>query len=599
MTMIRATRFYAVVLFCFFAFEIHATNVVVVKDLAKVLLLPYGDAKMLGLVKKGESFKVVTKKNDWFNIEYKNSIGWIFQDNVRTDVQAVVLAPLPSPASPTQPLPQTQSSKPPQSTVEQPKNSTDITAEKIESRLLKKPNFSQSVKPKKSQSFSVDLPLPHTIQEKLSSNKNETQKGKQGSLQVQSGNSGEIRQITDAPVRQNIEAKSLDQGKSNLNSQYSGSQTIKDSFSSLLKPENTGDEVKKFFEVDDTIINVYSEDKSTSPILGFAKKGECFVLMKSENDWCQIRFGNAEAWIEASSGKALDNPSFANNLPRVFTIIGLAIGLIVVIILFFVLATVLKRSKSSRRISIKKDLLLIAHTEKEIQYSLTNDTTSLSKCFSEIGFKVNFASDMDHAKNLLMHYLPDVIVIDWQLGNHILQSVESVLANRTSTTNILVVFYNVPDASTTSKSTVIPNVAYLGISFSDRDVFKLVTPLIITESETKSIRKSVESSALGGDIGAGSLIEVMQFIEIGGKTGCLFIIEEEKPYGLIYFEQGRLTYAASQGKQGRDAVFEILGLKIGKFHFVKDKTTSTKNISVSTLEILMEWTKAVDEAHRL
>ncbi len=619
MTMIRVSRFIAILLICFFAFKSHATNVVVVKDLAKVLLLPYGDAKMLGLVKKGESFKVVTKKNDWYNIEYKNSIGWIFQDNVRTDAQATVLAPLPpqapSPPVQQQPLPQIQVPKQNQN-VEMPKTveSVDITAEKIESRLLKKPTFQQAVKPKKSPSFSVDLPLPRSesptaererknkefpgkpaagtisLQEKQTVNRNENiYKNKQYASQVQSGSSGEIKQISDVSAQSVAENKISDTAKL----------TTKDTAASLLRPNESSDDIKKFFEVGDSIINVYAENKSTSTILGFAKKGECFILLKSENAWCQIRFGNSEAWVEESSGKALDNPAFSNNLPQILTIIGVSIGLIVVIILIFVLITFLKRSQASRRVSIKKDLLLIAHTEKEVQYSLTNTTTSLSKCFSEIGFKVNYAADMEHAKNLLMHYLPDVIVIDWQLGNHILQSVESVLANRTSTTNILVVFYNVPDASAMPKSAVVPNVAYLGISFYDRDVFKLVTPLIITESETKSIRKSVESSALGGDIGPGSLIEVMQFIEIGRKTGCLFITQQEKPYGLIYFEQGRLTYAASQGKQGRDAVFEILGLKTGKFHFVKDKITSTKNVSVSTLEILMEWTKAVDEAHRL
>jgi hypothetical protein len=196
-----------------------------------------------------------------------------------------------------------------------------------------------------------------------------------------------------------------------------------------------------------------------------------------------------------------------------------------------------------------------------------------------------------------MHYLPDVIVVDWHLGNTVMHEVESVLKNRTSTTNILVIFYNVPDISSMTQSAIIPNAHFLSISFSDREIFKLVTPLIITESETKSIRRSVESSALGGEIGHGSLIEVMQFIEIGSKTGCLYIVQE-KPFGLIYFEQGRCTYAASQAKQGRDAAFEILGLKTGHFNFVLDKVSQTKNVNLSTLEILMEWTKTVDEAHR-
>jgi len=271
---------------------------------------------------------------------------------------------------------------------------------------------------------------------------------------------------------------------------------------------------------------------------------------------------------------------------------------VIILVLVIVLVVISLRSKSTRKVSVKKDLLIIAKSEKQIQYSLTDATTTMSKCFSEIGFEIQTTSSFERAANLLAHSEPDVIVVDWQTDHRALSLLESIFASRRSANRHPGDFYNVPDAEVMRKPDAFSNVHFLGIAFSDRDLFKLVTPIIISKGKAKAIRKSVETSALGGEIGQGSLIEVMQFIEIGRKTGCLYVVID-RPFGLIYFEQGRLSYAATQTQQGREAVFELLNLKKGHFHFVLDKTSQTKNVDLSTLEILMEWTKTVDEAHRV
>jgi hypothetical protein len=622
MTMSFAVRVVAFFCLVFFTIADAATTVVVVKDLARVVLLPYGDAKLLGLVKKGDQFKVISKKNDWYNIEYKNTIGWIFQDNVKTDLRsdtrietaskepataaaaskpqappAVVAVPAPPPPPAIQPSQPSQPQRQ-QNTFEikKPQEKPEITSEKIEARL-KKP----STKQKKTQSFTVDLPpVPVTPSDA----------GKEKTLPVAEETTAVALPLapsavsTEAPptpapstAAARPEVSNPSPEKLLAKQSRTSSPSAKDSILTPVQPQEKGEEVKKYFEVLENSAKVLASVNPESPILGMARKHDCYILLFEGKSWCKIRFGNDEGWVDRRLGRVVDQPTMAKTIPRILLFASVGCGVLVILILIVVFLTVSLRTKAARRVAVRKDLLIIAHSEKDVQLSLTDSSTSLSKCFSEIGFKVNYASDMDHARNLLMHYLPDVVVVDWQLGDNVKQAVESVLMNRTSTANILVIFYNVPDVASVTQSQVIPNAQYLGISFSDRDIFRLVTPLILTESETKSVRRSVESSALGGEIGQGSLIEVMQFIEIGGKTGCLYIVIE-KPYGLLYFEQGRLTYAASQAKQGREAVFEILGLTTGRFHFVLDKVSETKNVNLSTLEILMEWTKTVDEAHR-
>jgi hypothetical protein len=604
MAMSSAVR--AVALFCIISFAIAdaATTVVVVKDLARVLLLPYGDSKLIGLAKKGDEFKVVSKKNDWYNIEFRNTIGWIFQDNIRIEVKsetaaaAPVASPAPKPViQPVPPPPSAPPSpapvplpapKPPQNLPElkKPFERPEPSAERIEARLKRSP-----AKQKKQQSFSIDLPPVPVTPAEVEKEKTlpVAQETTATPPAVQPSPAPEPAPKTPAARRPNVanlpEVKPVPPGQG------------VDTATRTPPLAEEGTEVNKYFEILDNSVKVLASVSPESPIIGNARKNECFVLLFEGQSWCKIRFGNSEGWVERRSGRPVDSPTMAGNVNRIIFFGAIGLGVIILVALVVIFLVISLRTKGARKIAVRKDLLIIAHSEKEVQLSLTDSTTSLSKCFSEIGFKVSYASDLDHAKNMLMHYLPDVIVADWHIGHNIMQAMESVLANRSSTTNILVIFYNVPDVQSIPQSKLIPNAHFLGISFSDRDVFKLVTPLIITQSETKSIRRSVESSALGGEIGHGSLIEVMQFIEIGRKTGCLYIVIE-KPFGLIYFEQGRLTYAASQAKQGRDAVFEILGLKSGHFHFVLDKVSQTKNVNFSTLEILMEWTKTVDEAHR-
>ena len=591
MTYCSAFRAAAVFLVLTVSISVAQNAVVVTKDIARVLLLPYGDAKLVGIAKKGEKYKVLSKKNDWYQLEFKGSIGWIFQANVEgTQLGEAVQSQAALPPSASQPQP----AQAPPATPSAPKQQTPPPQPQAQLPSVKQlavpqkpppqaPAVQQAAadqkkaqhKQKKPQNMAVDLP-PAPVTPLAGSKE----------LPTYSPESAEAGANPRQPSEKSSEASAKLQPKSEATQNASAS-----SETAAAVPE------MKYFEVTESTAKILARVSPESPILGMAHQIDCYPLIYAGASWCKILFGTDTGWVELRCGKIVNTPSVAPNISRIviFTTVGVA-GLLLIGVLIIVLVNSF-RGRAARKVTVKKDLLIIAQTEKEIQHSLTDSMITLSKCFSEIGFHINYATDFEHAKGMIAHYLPDVIVVDWQLKTNALAAVESFLSDRTSTSNILVIFYNVPDSHQVPANKELPNVHYLGIVFSDREIFKLVTPLIITESETKAIRKSVETSALGGEIGHGSLIEVMQFIEIGRKTGCLYIVLD-KPFGLCYFEQGRLTYAATQTRQGRDAVFEVLNLKKGHFHFVLDKTSQTKNVDLSTLEILMEWTKTVDEAHR-
>jgi hypothetical protein len=569
-----------VFIFSIFVLASAQSNVLIAKDIARVLLLPYGDAKQIGIAKKSERYKVLNKENDWYQIEYKGSIGWLFKDNVRPVLFDKITTPAPPVQAPArqqqpavvQPVPQ------PQHQQAEPLI-PDFEEEKFE-QVLEQPQKKAPHKPKKTQNFTVEMP-PAAIVPIAGSNELPTYHVDTTATQTPPTQ----KTVAPPPVAPAATAQKT-------------TPTSPQPQQALAEQPDTDDSnLLHYFEITKSSVKVLAFVSPESPILGMAKKNECFALLHAGDSWCKIQFGNNPGWVERRAGRFVKAPTSTKNLSGIFIFSAVAAGVLLLIIVVITVAVLLLRTKAAGKVSVKKDLLIIAVSEKEIQYSLTDSTTSMSKCFFEIGFNISYAKDFNYARNFLAHNSPDVIVVDWQMGSKVFSSLESVLSERTSTSKILVIFYNVPDASLAEKNSTLPDTHYLGLIFSDRDIFKLVTPIINTKLETKSIRASVESSALGGEISHSSLIEVMQFIEIGRKTGCLYT-SIDKPFGLIYFEQGRLTYSATQNLQGRDAVFEILNLKKGHFHFVLDKTFQTKNVEMSTLEILMEWTKTVDEAHR-
>jgi hypothetical protein len=248
----------------------------------------------------------------------------------------------------------------------------------------------------------------------------------------------------------------------------------------------------------------------------------------------------------------------------------------------------------------------LAKESKHVQYMLTNAKETMERCFSEIGFKVIVAKDSVIARNIIENSMPDLVLVDWNFETAILAKIDNLFARLAVQIMPHFLFYNVPDPTSVPPCKALRNVNFLGLSVVDRDIFKIVTPLLVHKAETeqsaKDIQKGVQRCALEGEIAGGNLLEVLQFIEIGSKTGCLMIATGE-PFGLVYFNEGRITYAIAKGPDGGpihgvEGVYEILNQSSGKFRFITNKQPKVANLNLPTLSVLMEWTKEKDESHK-
>ncbi|KMQ51664.1 hypothetical protein CHISP_1421 [Chitinispirillum alkaliphilum] len=356
-------------------------------------------------------------------------------------------------------------------------------------------------------------------------------------------------------------------------------------------------EERRYVQIKSSSANILEYLGPRAPVLGIARKGSSYPLISEGQRWCKIEYRGSKGWVEKQNVDIVSTPSsyLAKDAKGVlFFIIGAGAAILLGVL---IMAVRRKLAGKKRSVYVQKSALVIAKESKSIKYILTDETVSLDKCFKEIGFTVLNAPNLKTAEKSISHAIPDLVLVDWQFSPTIQHDIERLFSQRPSTSNVYFLFYNVPDSLLPSASSkMLLNADFLGITFSDREIFKSVTPLIITSERTKKIRKSVETSALEGAIESGSLLEVFQFIEVGRKSGCL-LIDTTSPYGLFYFRDGSIIYASTKDKQGKQAVFSVLNLNCGTFRFILNKRPKAANTAISTLQVLMEWTKEFDEAN--
>ena len=103
-----------------------------------------------------------------------------------------------------------------------------------------------------------------------------------------------------------------------------------------------------------------------------------------------------------------------------------------------------------------------------------------------------------------------------------------------------------------------------------------------------------------GDFTTLSLIEVVQTLFQGLKTGVLNINENEneKSQSRIYFENGEIVHATTQSEKGFAAIITIMQISEGQFEFQNDVSTMEKSVQQPTMAILLEASRQIDEKHR-
>lgn len=90
-----------------------------------------------------------------------------------------------------------------------------------------------------------------------------------------------------------------------------------------------------------------------------------------------------------------------------------------------------------------------------------------------------------------------------------------------------------------------------------------------------------------------ALADLLQFLAQGGHTGSLQITSGRRS-GTIRLVQGLVIHAEFRREQDLEALFELLSLQIGDFHFRFESPPTEPVRGREVVDILMLWLNAKD-----
>jgi hypothetical protein len=206
---------------------------------------------------------------------------------------------------------------------------------------------------------------------------------------------------------------------------------------------------------------------------------------------------------------------------------------------------------------------------------------------------------LDQASSSLLLTIPDIICIDWQFETDIQVKIYEILTERMLTANFILIFYNVA-----SQSNIIRNCYFDDHSFFFKKNFtiselnEVLSKVNASTIDKPKLHTDQVTSILEGKITEYTLSEVLQMMDINKKTGCL-LVENNHPEGMMFFENGLITYAITNSQVAEQAVFDILSMTHGKFKFLPNKKPTRRQMQLDIVAILMEKAKLSDEIQTL
>ena len=139
---------------------------------------------------------------------------------------------------------------------------------------------------------------------------------------------------------------------------------------------------------------------------------------------------------------------------------------------------------------------------------------------------------------------------------------------------------------------------YLNKPIDRKELLERVSELLNRTEKLKTIDDTSDTKkAFEGDLKDLSIVELVQMLNLNKKTGILHIDGQGK--GEIFLKDGQLIGAATKDKKGEEAVYELVTFSDGSFKFeISDKNLS-KNVTNSTMNVIMEACRIMDESRHV
>lgn len=256
---------------------------------------------------------------------------------------------------------------------------------------------------------------------------------------------------------------------------------------------------------------------------------------------------------------------------------------------------------------------MVARHDKVIQSPIAGVYINLGKCFEDLGFTVQRVVSLAELDLQLRQGLPGVMGVDCRLGPRVLREVARLAPRYPGLRECVFLFYNAERPERLSPPAALPHAHFLGLAFASQQVMEILAPAFDfretavdqegaadaedaedADDGRAAAREKESGAVFEGKVSENSLPEILQFLEIGRRTGLLSL-EKDLPAGVINFHEGDIVSAQTHHNEGLDAVYEILSLSAGKFRFFPGRVTVRSATRLSVTEVLLHWAQRMDE----
>jgi Domain of unknown function (DUF4388) len=112
--------------------------------------------------------------------------------------------------------------------------------------------------------------------------------------------------------------------------------------------------------------------------------------------------------------------------------------------------------------------------------------------------------------------------------------------------------------------------------------------LTVKHKKKTSQQNYSTSFVFSGNLKQTTLLDAIQFLEIGRRDGILHIFSGRRK-GYLTFVKGKVVDAFYRNDIGRDAIFQMLELNEGDFYFEPKVILQPRLMSDTMMDIAFEW----------
>lgn len=206
------------------------------------------------------------------------------------------------------------------------------------------------------------------------------------------------------------------------------------------------------------------------------------------------------------------------------------------------------------------------------------------------GFEIETVEDGSIALELILLNIPDLIVVDTDLGVLSTDKLIQIIRSNPKTRDLPVVYLSKEDKSLPTFRKGIDD--YVKKPFNMSEFILRVSRILRYGTKDSSFLSG--DTEVSGKLSHMSLPDLLQMFSMNNRSGLLHV-ESSRGSGSIYLQNGEIVSAITGTSVGEKAFYRLINFQEGEFQFVPGKFESKKTIMKNTHNLILEGLRRYDE----